>query len=137
MDVRNCRVCGKVFNFVTGPVICPQCKEAREAKFQEVKQYVFEHHGADIMQVSEECDVEISQIHQWIREERLQFADDSPIRIACEGCGAMIRSGRFCDKCKAEMTNGFKNAMGLNKAPKPEPSSHGHRPSDGSRMRFL
>lgn len=135
MNVRNCKKCGRIFNYVMGPVICPRCKDEQEEKFQEVKEYVREHHGADIAEVSRECDVDPGQIHQWIREERLQFADDSPIRIACESCGTMIRSGRFCDKCKMEMTNGFKQVMG-HKAPepvkKPETPRSGH-----DRMRFL
>ncbi len=135
MDVRNCRTCGRIFNYVAGPPICPRCKEAKEAKFQEVKQYVTDHSGADIREVAEECDVDIQQIRQWIREERLQFADDSPIRIACEGCGAMIRSGRFCDKCKADMTKGLRSAMGMDKPSQPEPFKE--RKSDGNKMRFL
>ncbi|MGN0376507.1 MAG: flagellar protein [Suilimivivens sp.] len=135
MNVRNCKICGKIFNYAVGPVICPRCREAREAKFQEVKKYVSEHRGADIIEVSEECDVDASQIRQWIREERLQFADDSPIMIACEGCGTMIRSGRFCDKCKAEMTNGFKDVLGQNKPSNSAPVKKSVR--DGDKMRFL
>lgn len=119
-----------------GPAICPRCKDEQETKFQEVKEYVREHHGADISEVSQECEVDPGQIRQWIREERLQFADDSPIRIACESCGTMIRSGRFCDKCKAEMTNGFKQAMGHNKAPEPAKSPEMPK-SSHDRMRFL
>lgn len=119
---------------MTGPVVCPKCREAKEAKFQEVKQYIVDHTGADIKEISEECDVDLPQIHQWIREERLQFAEDSPIRIACEGCGAMIRSGRFCEKCKNEMANGFKTAIGKDKKPVSEPQK---KTSDGNRMRFL
>lgn len=117
-----------------GPAVCPKCKEAKELKFQEVKQYIVDHSGADIKEVAEECDVDMPQIHQWIREERLQFSDDSPIRIACEGCGAMIRSGRFCDKCKNEMANGFKTAIGKDKKPAPEPQK---KTSEGNKMRFL
>lgn len=135
MNVRNCRVCGKIFNYVGGAPICPRCKEATEQKFQEVKKYVSEHKGADISEVSEECDVDPGQIRQWIREERLQFAEDSPIMIACEGCGAMIRSGRFCEKCKNEMTNGFKDAMGQNK-PAAAPAEKPVR-SHENKMRFL
>lgn len=107
MNVRNCKKCGKIFNYISGPAICPRCKEGQEAKFQEVKKFVQENHGADITEVSEACEVEVKQIRQWIREERLQFADDSPIRIPCEGCGAMIQSGRFCDKCKMELSSGL------------------------------
>lgn len=135
MNVRNCRKCGRVFNYVMGPVICPRCRDEQEAIFQEVKKYVQDHKGADVMEVAEECNVEPSQIRQWIREERLQFADDSPIRIPCENCGAMIRSGRFCDKCKMEMTNDFKSVMGVNKAPEPVKKPMSSRDKD--RMRYL
>ena len=31
------------------------------------------------------------------------FADDSPISIPCESCGAPIKSGKYCDKCKIEL----------------------------------
>lgn len=135
MNVRNCRKCGRIFNYVLGPIMCPKCREDQEAKFQEVKKYVQEHQGADIIEVSEECDVDPGQIRQWIREERLQFADDSPIRIPCESCGTMIRAGRFCDKCKLDMTNGFKNAMSQDKPREPEVKPA--KRQDRDKMRFL
>ena len=135
MNVKNCRKCGKIFNYVAGPPICLKCREDMEAKFQEVKKYVQDHHGADIAEVSEECNVDPGQIRQWIREERLQFADDSPIMIACENCGTMIRSGRFCEKCKNDMANDFQHAI-ASPAPKPaeKPADHG---DNRNRMRFL
>ena len=103
MNVRNCRKCGKIFNYVVGLPLCSSCLQVEENKFQDVKNYVYEHKGADITEVSEACDVEPSQIRQWVREDRLQFSDDCPIRIPCERCGAMIRSGRFCDKCSFDL----------------------------------
>lgn len=135
MNVRNCRVCGKIFNYVMGPMICPRCREESEAKFQEVKLYIQEHRNADIRDVSEDCGVTGNQIRQWIREERLQFSEDSPVQIACEKCGDMIRSGRFCAKCKAEMTNGFNEAF---KIKKPQTPSHPEpKKGERSKMRFL
>ena len=136
MNVRNCRKCGRIFNYVLGPVICPRCREDMEVKFAEVKEYIQSHKGSDIMDVSEACEVEPSQIRQWIREDRLQFAEDSPIRIPCEKCGVMIRSGRFCDKCKAEMTNDFKSVM---KAPAQKNPAEPKRLSkdERDRMRYL
>ena len=37
MEVRNCRKCGRIFNYVAGMPICPACRERIEEKFQEVK----------------------------------------------------------------------------------------------------
>lgn len=103
MNVRNCRKCGKIFNYSVGLPVCPRCREKDEKKFQEVKAYVYDNKGADITEVSNACDVEPMQIRQWVREDRLQFSDDCPIRIPCERCGTMIRSGRFCDKCSFDI----------------------------------
>ena len=133
MELRNCRKCGRMFNYVAGAPICPACREAAEQTFAVVKKYIQENKGATIQQVSEECDVDTSQIHQWIREERLTFSDDSPIKIPCEGCGAMIGSGKYCNKCKSEMQRGFNNAIGANRAPV-EPEK---RQKESPRMRFL
>ena len=130
-------MCGHIFNYVAGPILCPHCREKMEAKFQEVKEYIRSNPGVGIQDVAENCDVEPSQIQQWIREERLQFADDSPIRIPCEGCGAMIRSGRYCDKCKAAMTNGFREAMGVNKQPAAPTRQPSRNISERDRMRYL
>lgn len=134
MDVRNCRKCGRIFNYVLGVPICPACREKAEEKFQEVKDYIRENKGATIPEISEACQVETSQIHQWIREERLVFSDDSPIGINCENCDAMIKTGRFCEKCKAEMVNSLRSSIKKPEAPKPEPQ---RRRSEKEKMRYL
>ncbi|MDE7013149.1 MAG: flagellar protein [Kineothrix sp.] len=105
MDVRNCKKCGKLFNYVSGPMICQNCKEELEEKFQEVKKYVSEHPGCGIPEVTEECDVTPNQIKQWLREERLEFSANTQVGLTCENCGVPVRSGRFCSKCKNSMAN--------------------------------
>lgn len=96
-------MCGHIFNYVAGPFLCPHCREKMEAKFQEVKEYIRNNPGVSIQDVSENCDVEPSQIQQWLREERLELTEGSSILLNCEKCGAPIRSGRFCEKCKYDM----------------------------------
>lgn len=106
MDVKNCRQCGRLYNYIGGSYrnLCPDCIAKLEDKFQVVKEYIEEHTGASIHEISVECEVSCKQIEQWIREERLTFADDSPIGIPCEICGVTIKSGRFCESCKLSMT---------------------------------
>jgi methionyl-tRNA synthetase len=87
-----------------------------------------------IAEVSEACDVDTAQIRQWLREERLEVTEGSPIYLTCEGCGASIRSGKYCDKCKASMANDFKGVMGTAAQPTKEPSAPD---KSGPRMRFL
>ena len=132
MDVRNCRKCRKIFNYVMGPILCPGCREDEEEKFQEVKKYVQDKPGSGIQEVSEACDVSVSLIRQWLREERLMLTDESPMGINCEHCGRMIKSGRFCVECRTSMRNVLQSAMG--KATYVQPKKDNR---DGARMRFL
>lgn len=105
MDVRNCRECGKLFNYIGGDPLCQACLKKMDDKFAQVKEYIYDHPKAGVQEVSEENDVTPAQIRKWIREERLAFSDDSPIGLTCEKCGAIIKTGRFCKKCKDRIVN--------------------------------
>lgn len=134
MNVRNCRNCGSIFNYVTGQVICPACREKLEKKFQEVKEYIRENKGVGINEVAEACDVDPSQIRQWLKEDRLEVTADSSIFLTCESCGAAIRSGRFCEKCMGNMTRGFQDVLKANQAAQVKPVKDD---TEGPKMRFL
>ncbi len=134
MNVRNCRRCGKLFNYAGGQPICMSCREELEKKFQEVKAYIREHKGAGINEVAEACDVETQQITQWLREDRLEVTEDSAVTLQCEGCGATIRSGRYCENCKNSLTKGF-NA--ITNANKPAAPTLKKATKDSPKMRFL
>lgn len=136
MNVKNCRKCGRIFNYIAGPCVCPSCREALEADFQRVKEYIRAHAGATITEVAEECDVEPAQIHQWLREERLEIAEGSAIVLRCESCGAPIKSGKYCEKCKRELAHGLSSAIKTT----PAPTSERNSPLDSresGRMRYL
>lgn len=134
MNVRNCRRCGRVYNYVTGPNMCPSCREAMDKKFGEVKEYVRAHKGASIQEVSEVCEVEVGQIHQWLKEERLELVEGSGIVLHCENCGAPIYSGRFCQNCKNDMARGFSKAITPTVKQQPEPVKNAR---EKEKMRFL
>lgn len=135
MEIKTCRRCRRLFNYVAGQPICPACKDELERIFQEVKKYISDNKNSSINDVAEACEIDPQQIRQWIREERLQFSADSEVGLNCESCGAMVRTGRFCDKCKVKMTNNLNKAFGVNPAAaKPAPANN----SKGSpKMRFL
>ena len=109
MDVRNCKTCGKLFNFVSGPPICAVCAKKLEDKFADVKEFIYNNPGAGMQEVSETFEVSTSQIQKWIREERLSFAEDSLVGIECENCGTNIKTGRFCKSCKDKLANNLSN----------------------------
>ena len=137
MNVRNCRKCGRVFNYIIGQTLCLSCRDELEGKFKEVKEYVQKNRGCTINDVSEACEVETSQIKQWIREERLEFTEDSMIGLACEICGASIRTGIYCDKCKAQTLNGLNNVVRQAQASKQPQQPAQTNSKDNPRMRFL
>ena len=135
MEIVSCKECGKLFNFIRGQRICPACSRKLEDKFMEVKKYVREHPNVDVKELSEEMEVSVRQINRWVREERLVFSDDSPVGLPCEGCGVTIKTGRFCDKCKAELATGFRHATGQDKKVVAQPVPK--KSATDNRMRFL
>ena len=113
MDVRNCKGCGKLFNYMSGAQLCPECRAKLEKKFSSVKDYIGEHPQASISQVAEDMDVSVKQIKH---------------------CGRPITSGRFCDKCKAAMANNLRSALNR---PRPMQQRSGGERDEGDKMRFL
>lgn len=132
MDVRNCKSCGKLFNYLSGPPLCASCAAALDEVFEKVKEYVYDHPRVGIQEVSDEFNVSVAQIKQWIREERLAFAEDSMIGLDCELCGVTIRTGRYCKACKDKLAKGLSNLY-----PKEKPIQRQKDPRENPKMRFL
>lgn len=131
MDVRNCKSCGRMFNYIGTP-ICPECAKAVEEKFDDVKQYIYEHPRCSIHEVAEEMEISVSQIRKWLKEERLTFSEDSDIALNCEKCGKRILTGRFCKSCKDSMSSQFESLY-----KKEEPKVNIERKKTENKMRFL
>lgn len=133
MDVRNCKNCGKLFNYINGlPPLCHSCIKELEDKFQVVKEYIYNHPGAGVAEVAEENEVTTTQIQKWIREERLEFSKESMVGLECENCGTLIRTGRFCQSCKDKLAINLGNLY-----KEPEPPQRKKDLKDNARMRFL
>lgn len=132
MEVRNCKTCGRLFNVLSSERICPDCRKKLDDKFQEVKEFLEQNPNSSVEVVSKETDVSAKQIRQWVREERLVFSENSVEGIECEQCGKMIRTGRFCESCKAAITNNLNSAIDKPKKAPVQKKTH-----DKDRMRFL
>ncbi|MBO6149062.1 MAG: flagellar protein [Lachnospiraceae bacterium] len=133
MDVRNCRKCGRIFNYIAGPHICPACAEKMEEDFQKVKQYIRENPNMTIVETATACEVDVGQIKQWLREERLTLSSAEGAELVCESCGKPIMSGRFCEECKKDVSKGLMDSVAKPKLP-PQPEK---KESSGNKMRFL
>lgn len=131
MEVKACAQCKRLFNYLSGPPICPSCKDKLEEKFVEVREYVRQHPHEGIQEVAKANEVSASQIRRWIREERLSFSDESGIGIDCESCGKMIKTGRFCQECKERLMGS------VNEIYRADESIVAKKHREAARMRFL
>lgn len=134
MEVRNCRGCKRLFNYLSGPQLCPACVKNLEKKFAQVKEYLDENPKATMQEISEDNEVSRRQIEQWVREERLYFSEDSPYGIECEKCGKMIKSGRYCNECREKTVNTLQSALNR---PNTVSKSNNKTMSERDKMRFL
>jgi flagellar operon protein (TIGR03826 family) len=133
MEIKNCRRCGKIFQF-NGNYICPACVRKEDEDFQTVKEYLRANPGATPIIVSEDTGVDIKTIDRFIRmglldSDEYQLADAT---LECENCGAPIKAGRFCDRCIAQLQRGFNKAIqGL------EPEKPGKKEKDHPQERSI
>ena len=109
-ELKNCKRCRKIIMYAMGPQLCDDCKRLEEEDFNKVRKFVRDYPGATIQEVSDATEVSQNTIHKYLREGRLEVAENSPIAIQCEGCGARIRSGRFCPKCSNSLARDMMSA---------------------------
>jgi len=107
-DLRNCRRCGRLFNYIGGNAICSTCKDEDEVDFQKVKKYLYDNPGASISEVASSLNISIEKIRKFLKEERLEIIGDEGLPVLeCEKCQKPINTGRFCDACSRDLATGF------------------------------
>ncbi len=111
-DVRNCRRCGRMYNYLGGPPICIDCKNADEEVFKKIKAYLYDYPGATLSQVALDCDVSVEKIKMFLREGRLEITDGANIILECEKCGKSIKTGRFCTECQSQLHHDISGTVG-------------------------
>lgn len=112
MAILNCKSCGKIFNAtLASSKICPDCKNKDTENFKKVKDYLYKNKGASIPMTSEETGVTVKDIMRYLREDRLEVADNANIGIPCERCGVNMKSGKYCLKCISEMESILKGSV--------------------------
>lgn len=111
MDVRNCKRCGRMFQYKGSPV-CNNCLMQEEADFHKVRDYIGDHPNSSSVDISMATEVELKTIIRFLREGRLEYEkiDTSDSGLTCERCGIEIGSGRYCEACAAEIQAGFAGA---------------------------
>ncbi len=131
MEVKTCKQCKRLFNYLSGIPICPSCKTKLDEKFIAVKEFIRDNPHAGITEVAEANEIPSSQIRRWIREERLSFSEESGVGLDCESCGKIIKSGRLCEECKGKLLGT------VNDMYKQDDSIVAKKHREAARMRFL
>ena len=114
MDVRNCKRCGKIFNYM-GSAVCSNCLQKEQADFERIREYLFTNPNSSTAEVSEATGIELKVISRFLKEGRLEAdyikMSDDDTALTCEKCGKPVNSGRFCEKCVREMQADFSKAV--------------------------
>lgn len=128
MELRNCPVCGRVFNYV-GKNMCPECVRSEDRDFDAVSDYLYRHPNATVAQVHEGTGVREELILRFLRDGRLLVSDGATVGLYCESCGAPIRTGRLCERCANTLTRSVER---LTTTPREETPAE--RPSERERL---
>lgn len=105
----NCDKCGRMFQTIADIKLCSRCRESDDDLFKVVREYVYDNPGATVPEVSEATEVTEKKILAFLREGRLETKGDSML-IDCQKCGSPIASGKYCNNCTNEMSNGLRDA---------------------------
>lgn len=124
MEVKVCKNCRRLFKYIYGPELCTDCAGMmgnsaavepkaekklalkplvleEEKKLTQVKEYILNYPRATVAQIAEANDVSVNRLFDWIREDRLEFSDESEQAwFTCAKCGIKIKSGIYCFRCK-------------------------------------
>lgn len=133
VQVKACIKCRCLFETTGEREVCPRCMEMLEKKFKVVRRFIREHELAGIEEVSEQCDITIKQILEWIREEKLSFSKESKVGIPCLSCGISIPIGKYCASCQTKLSKNLSSAYVRKEESEQEPTMV----SKSGRMHFL
>lgn len=110
VDIRKCINCGKLFNSM-GSRICFECEEELDQMFNDIRDFLYQNPGADVMEISEQTKVPSRIILDFLRQGRLALEADSQM-LTCERCGTGIKRGRYCEDCAGMLSNDLDRASG-------------------------
>ena len=118
-NIQQCRQCRKLFHSF-GAAYCAECVEETERDFEKVKQYLYDHPHANVVEISQDTGVSEKKVFGFLREGRLTV-DERFGLLLCEECGQSISSGRFCAVCARRLESDLQSAyVPVSQKKKPE-----------------
>lgn len=106
----ECGYCGgAVEQSSLGVYICQECGKENYDDFQKIRNYLETVGAAPVAVISRNTGVSYKTIEHFWNEEFLEIPKTIDVRMACGRCGAAIRTGILCDKCKRDSMEQSKN----------------------------
>lgn len=97
----ECRFCkGAIQETSKGIFVCLICGKKSYDYYQTVKRYLERNGAASAVMIERATGVPRKAIEYLLKEEYLEISSKDTYRLTCVRCGAQIRSGTLCDKCK-------------------------------------
>ena len=124
MEIKQCDFCRMPFQSL-GKRVCGDCLAKLDEDFIAIREYLYDHDGAGIEEVSEATGVTRKTILYLLKEERLLVGDENGNGgggiLTCESCKRPINTGRMCQDCKKEVLKVLHENVSVVRKPKPKP----------------
>ncbi|SDY61189.1 hypothetical protein [Tindallia californiensis] len=126
MRYHNCPVCGHlVMDQPEGELLCLECAKESGDPYKRVRDYVYDHPGATVLEAEEATGVSRSLIMRYVREGRISLLEKRSMMRVCKTCGVAVDYGDYCFECKKKKLEIELNQKG--NATKSQVSSFGRR----------
>jgi protein-arginine kinase activator protein McsA len=101
MELRNCRKCQKLFISISGRLICQECYEVEEEKYDRILKYLGTHPDASIKEICEATQNSEESVVELVKKGKITL--NVSVVYRCEICGKKITSGKACPECRKKM----------------------------------
>ena len=108
-ELKNCKICGRLYQQHGYYDRCPQCFERDEEDFCKIREYLLVHPYAKIFEVSSNLALSINKIKRYLKEGRMEIVEKNNQFLKCELCGKPICSGIHCDECSKQTIHDFRS----------------------------
>lgn len=110
---KYCKYCGRVLAPTYKEDNCPMCIE--NILFDQVREYIRANDVTE-QQVANHFQIPQKKVKGWIKEGRIEYKENGNVRalitMHCENCGAPVRFGSLCTKCRSMLNKAKYNYMG-------------------------
>lgn len=101
MSYHNCPGCGHlVTEQPEGELLCKDCAKEQGDPYKRVRDYVYDHRGATVLETEEATGVSRSLILRYVKEGRISLMEGRSMLNTCRDCGVLLDYGHYCKDCK-------------------------------------